>query len=152
GDRDRAAGAAFAKDHRDVRHAEREACIGRARDRLGLPALFRADPRVGARGLDPFDHRDVKAAGHFHPPHRLAVALGARHAEIVLEPALGRGALLLPDDANALPLEAAEAADDRRVVTELAVAGERREVVYQLRNVIETMRARRPTRHLRLLP
>ena len=32
---------ALAEDHRDVRNAKREACVGRARDGFGLAALFR---------------------------------------------------------------------------------------------------------------
>ena len=90
GDRDRAARAAFAEDHRDVRHAEIEAGLGRARDRLGLAALLGVDAGIGAGGVDQRQHRDVEAVGHLHQPHRLAVALRPRHAEIVLEPALGR--------------------------------------------------------------
>ena len=38
------------------------------------------------------------------------------------------GALLVADHADALAVEAAEAADDRLVVAELAVAGERHEI------------------------
>ena len=124
--RDRAAGAAFAEDHRDVRHAEIEAGLGRARDRLGLAALLGVDAGIGAGGVDQRQHRNVETVGHLHQPHRLAVALRPRHAEIVLEPALGGRALLVADDADALAAEAAEAADDRLVVAELAVAGERR--------------------------
>ena len=40
---------------------------------------------------------------------------------------LGGGALLLADHADALAAEAAEAADQRLVLAELAVAGQRRE-------------------------
>ena len=128
GDRDGAARAAFADDDRDVGHAELEAGFGRARDGLGLAALLGADAGIGAGGVDQRDHRHVEAVGHLHQPHRLAVALRPRHAEIVLEPALGVGALLVADDADALAAEAAEAADDRVVLAELAVAGERREI------------------------
>jgi hypothetical protein len=81
-------------------------------------------PGIGARGVDQAEHRDVEAVGHLHQPHRLAVALRPRHAEIVLEPALGRRTLLVSDDADAFAAEASEAADDRFVLGELAVAGE----------------------------
>ena len=131
--------------------SDRQAC-GRARDRLGLSALLRRDARIGARGIDQRDHRNAEVVGHLHQPHRLAVAFGLGHAEIVLQPALGGRALLLSDDADALALEAAEAADDRVVVAELAVAGKRRELGDQLRHIVEAMRPRRPARDLRLLP
>jgi hypothetical protein len=70
----------------------------------------------------------------------------------MLESGLGGGALLLADDANALAAEAAEAADQRFVLTELAVAGERGEFGDQCVDVIDQMRPRWPTRHLCLLP
>ena len=54
-DRDGAARAAFAEDHRDVRHAEIEAGLGRARDRFGLAALLGVDAGIGAGGVDQRD-------------------------------------------------------------------------------------------------
>ncbi len=89
GDRDGAAGAAFADDHRDVRHAERQAGLGGPGDRLGLAALLGADARIGARGVDQRDDRDVEMVGHVHEAHRLAVPFRPRHAEIVLQAAVG---------------------------------------------------------------
>ena len=105
-----------------------EAGFGRAGDRLGLAALLGIDAGIGAGGVDERDDRQLEAVGEFHEPHRLAVALRPRHAEIVPEPALGVGALFLAEDADRLAAEAAEAADDRLVVAEFAVAGERREL------------------------
>ncbi len=96
--------------------------------------------------------RNIEAVGHFHQPHRLAVAFRHGHAEIVLEPALGVGALFLAEHADALALEAAEAADDGVVLAEFAVAGERHEVGDQGRDIVERVRALRVARHLRLLP
>ena len=58
----------------------------------------------------------------------------------------------MADDADAVAAEAAEAADDGRVLAVLAVAGERHEVLDQRRHVIEAMRPLRMPRHLRLLP
>src|SRR5262249_3711695 len=97
-------------------------------------------------------HRDAEPVGHPHQPLRLAVALGPRHAEIVLEAAFGRGALLVPDDADALAAEAAEAGDDRRVVTGLAVAPERDEIPDPRRDIVETMRPLGMAGNLGLLP
>ena len=58
----------------------------------------------------------------------------------------------MADDAEALAAEAAEAADDRLVVAELAVAGERHEVGDQRGDVVEAVRPLGMARHLRLLP
>ena len=58
----------------------------------------------------------------------------------------------MADDADALAAEAAEAADDRLVLAEFAVAGERREIGDQAVDVIEAMRPLRMARDLRLLP
>src|SRR5216683_340724 len=70
-----------------------------------------------------------------------------RHAEIMLEPAFGRRALLVADHAYALAAKAAEAADNRRVLAELAVARERLEIGEQLGDIVEAMRALRMARH-----
>ena len=133
GDRDRAAGAALADDRRDVGNADAQARLGRARDGFGLAALLGADARIGARGIDQRDHGNAEMVRHIHQPDRLAVAFGPRHAEIVLEPAVGVGAFFVADDADALAAEAAEAADDGRVVAEAAVAGQRNEVARSAR-------------------
>src|SRR5262249_10884620 len=97
-------------------------------------------------------HRNAEAVGHLHQPFGLAVAFGPRHAEIVLEAAFGRRALLVPDDADALAAEAAEAADDRAVVTVLAVAGERDEIGDQSRDIVEAVRSLGMAGDLGLLP
>ena len=58
----------------------------------------------------------------------------------------------MADDADALAAEAAEAADDGRIVAEFAVAGERDEIADQAGDIVEAMRPLRMARHLRLLP
>ncbi len=58
----------------------------------------------------------------------------------------------MPDHADGLAAEAAEAADDGRVLAELAVAGERNEIGDQAGDVVEAMRPLRMARHLRFLP
>src|SRR5208282_718520 len=110
-------------------------------DRLGLAALLGVDARKGAGRVDERDHRQAEAVGELHEPHRLAVALRPRHAEIVPEAALGVGALLLADDAHRLALEPAEPADDRLVLAEIAVASQRREFRDE---AFEIIRAARP--------
>ena len=146
GDGDGAARAALADNRRHVRHTDFQTGLGRARDGLGLTAFLGADPRIGAGGIDQRDDRDVEAIRHRHKPHRLAIAFGTRHAEIVPEPAVGVGALFVADDADELAAEAAEAADDGGVVAVLAIAGERYELGDQRRDVIEAVRPLRMTR------
>src|SRR6202043_3686781 len=85
-------------------------------------------------------------------PHCLAVALRARHAEIVTQPALGDGALLLTDDADAFAAKPAEPADDRLVLAELAIARERREIGHQRTDVVEAVGPFGMARDLGLLP
>ena len=72
GDRQRAARAAFADHHRDVRRPQRQADVGGARDRFGLAALFGVDARPGAGGVDQRDDRQIEAVGELHQPRRLA--------------------------------------------------------------------------------
>src|SRR5260221_564498 len=100
-----------------------EAGIGRACDGLGLAALLGADAGISAGGVDQRQNRNPETVRHLHQPLRLAISLRPRHAEIVLEAAFGRRALLMPDDADAFAAKAAEATDDRDVVAEFAVAG-----------------------------
>src|SRR5207302_9676014 len=87
-----------------------------------------------------------------HQPDRLAVTFRARHAEIVLDAALGAGAFFLTDHADALAAEAAEPAHQRFILAELAVACHRREFRYQRVDEIGEVRALRVARHQRLLP
>ena len=152
GDGDGAARAALADDHRDQRHAEREAAVRRARDGLGLAALLGADAGIGAGRVDQRDDGHVELVGHLHQAHGLAIALGLGHAEVVADAALGVGALLVADDHDRAAAEAAEPADDGLVLGEVAVAGERREVLDQRADVVEAVRALGMARHLRLLP
>ena len=58
----------------------------------------------------------------------------------------------MAEHADALAAEAPEAADDGRVVAELAVAGERHEIGDQAFDVVEAMRPLRVAGDLRLLP
>src|SRR6185312_3899085 len=74
------------------------------------------------------------------------------HAEIVLDARFRGGAFLLAYHADALAAETAEAAHQRLVLAELAVAGERREFGDQRIDEIGEVRALRMPRHQRLLP
>src|SRR4029078_10510170 len=90
--------------------------------------------------------------GHLHQPYRLAIPFGTRHAEIVLDAAVGGGALLLAHDADRLPPETAEAAHQSLVFGELAVTRHRGEFSDQRVDEIGEVRALRMARHQRLLP
>ncbi len=151
-DGDGAARHALAGDDRDIGDAEREACVGRACDRFRHAALLGADAGIGAGGIDDRQHGNAETIGHLHQPDGLAIAFRARHAEIVLDAAVGGGALFLADHADALAAKTAEAAHQRLVLGELAVAGHRREFRHQRFDEIGEMRALRMARHQRLLP
>src|SRR5207342_752122 len=112
---------ALADDHRDDGHAEGEAGIAAAGDGLRLPSLLGADAGIGACRVDQAYDGKREAVGHLHETLGLAVALWPRHAEIVLDPAFGVGAFLVPDDHGRASLEASDAADDRLVLGEEAV-------------------------------
>ena len=70
----------------------------------------------------------------------------------MLDAGFGGGALFLADHADALAAEAAEAAHQRFVLAEFAVAGQRREFGDQRVDEIGEMRPLRMARHQRLLP
>ena len=70
----------------------------------------------------------------------------------MLQPRLGVRALFLSEDSDRLAAKACEAADDRIVLAEGAVAGQRREIGEQPGDVVDAMRAIRVAGDLRLLP
>src|SRR5690606_13668895 len=105
-----------------------------------LSALFGADARVSAGGIDQRQHRDAEPVGHLHQPRGLAVAFWPGHAEVVLDAALRVRTLLVAEDADAAAAEAAEAADDGGVLAEFAIAGEWHEIGDQAADVVETVR------------
>ena len=123
-----------------------------ARDRLGLAALLCVDARPGAGGVDQGDDRQVEAVGKLHQARRLAIPLGARHAEIVAQAARRVVALFVADEADRAPTKASEPADDRGVLGEFAVAGQRCEVFDEAFDVVAEMRPALDARDLRLLP
>ena len=82
-----------------------------------------------ARDIDERDDRQPDALGELHDAHRLAVALGVRHAEVAPDVLVGVGALLLADDDDPPAADARETRDDRRVVAEQPVAVQLEELV-----------------------
>ncbi len=152
GDGHGAARTALADHDRNQRHAQRQASVSGAGNRLGLTALLGADAGIGAGRVDQRQHRQRELVGQIHQPHGLAVALRLGHAEIVPDPALGVGALLVADHDDGTVLEAADPAHDGGVLGEVAVAGHRREVIDQRVDVVEAVRPVGMARYLRLLP
>ena len=145
-------GAALADDDRDERHADLQAFLGRAGDRLGLAALLRTLAGVGAGRVDERDDREREAVGEVHEPDRLAVALGAGHAEVAGDARAGVVALLVADHHHGAAVEAGEAAHDRVVVGEVAVAGERGPLAEERVDIVLAVRPFRVPRHQRLPP
>src|SRR5690606_4623498 len=119
---------------------------------LGLAAFLGPDAGVGAHGVDEGEQRQPEALGQLHQPQRLAVALGARHAEVALELGLGVAALLVADHHHAAAVDAGEAADDRGVVGVGAVARQLLDLLAHDAQVVHGVRARRVARELRDLP
>ncbi len=138
--RDRAAGSALTDDRRDDRHRRFQAGLDRAGDGLGLAARLRLDAGKGAGGVDEGQDRQAETAGEFHQPARLAIALGPRHAEIMLHPGFGIDALLGAEHHHRAALEPAHAAQHRGIVGEGAVAGQRGEAGDQRVDVVLRLR------------
>ncbi len=86
----------------------------RAGDRAGLAALLGADAGGGAGGVDQRHDREAQPAGEREHPHRLAVALGARHAEVAVGALLQVAALLVSHEGHRLAAERPDAGHDRR--------------------------------------
>ena len=152
GQRDRAPRPAFADHRRDHRHAQRQALLGRSRDRLGLPALLGLHPRKRARRIDQGYHRHIEAVGEPHQADRLAIALGLGHPEIMLEPRRGVVAFFMPDQHHPAAVDFGQPTDDRIVVGERAVPRKLEEIVGDPGDIIVEMRPLGMPRDLGLLP
>src|SRR5262249_33234953 len=81
-------------------------------DQLRLPALLRADARVGAPRVDQADDRQPELGRHAHAAQRLAVALRVGAAVEALAALLGGPALLVPQEHDAVIAQPGEAGPD----------------------------------------
>src|SRR2546426_8243398 len=151
-DGERAARAALADHAGDDWGAEPRPLEQIAADGCRLAALLGVDPRVGAGRVDEGEHRERELLGQLHQAQRLAVALGLGHAEVAQDLLLGIAALLVADDHAGRVAEARQAADDRGVVGEGAVAVQLLEMREQHLHIIQRVRPLRMARHLRHLP
>jgi hypothetical protein len=109
-------------------------------------------PGIRAGRVDEAEHRQAELLGELHQPERLAVALGPRHAEVAQRPLLGVAPLLVAEHHARLAVEAGQAADDRLVVGEGAVAVQLLVVGEDLGDVVERVGPLRMARDLRHLP
>src|SRR5439155_1760991 len=81
---------ALADDRGDDRDGERRERPEAGRDRLRLPALLRADPRIGALRVDEGEDWSPEALRELEEPDRLPVAFRTRHAEVPGDALAGR--------------------------------------------------------------
>src|SRR3546814_19982227 len=96
-----------------------------ARDRLRLAALLGAAAGIGAGGVYQGDDRQAEPLRQAHEALRLAVALRAGHAEVVLHPAVDAGALIVANDHHGFAADAPQATADGVVLRAQAFAGPR---------------------------
>ena len=118
-----------------------QADLGRAGDGLGLPALLGALAGIGTGSVDKGDDRQAEAVRGLHQAHGLSVTLWPGHAEISLDPRLGIMALLVADDHDGSILKARQTADHGKIVGEIAISRQRRELGEKLGDVVLAVRA-----------
>eukprot|EP00042_Codosiga_hollandica_P001261 m.925518 g.925518 ORF g.925518 m.925518 type:complete len:419 (-) comp132159_c0_seq1:150-1406(-) len=157
-DGQRTARAALTNDGGDDGHLELRHLEDVAADGLALAAFFGTDARVGAHGVDESEDGQPELLGHLHQAQCLAIALGAGHAEVAQRALLGVAAALVADDHAGLAVEARNAANDGRVIREMAVAVQFLELGEDFRAVVQRLRPLRvagdlidlPRRHARV--
>jgi hypothetical protein len=147
-----AAAAAFADHGDDQRYLQRRHLAQVHRNRLGLPALFRANAGIRALRVDEAEDRELEFLGELHHPQSFAKSLGPRLPEVADHFLLRVAPLLVPNDADRGPLEAAEAGDDRRVIPELPVAVDLDPLLDHRGDEVERVRPLGMPRDERLLP
>ena len=144
--------AALAEHDGDDRHLEGEEFAQVDRDGLGDVPLLRRDAGIGAGRVDESDDGQVELLRQPHQAQRLAVALGVGEPEVVLDVLLGVVALLVAHDHHLLVADGGEAADERLVVAEAAVAAHLHEIGGDELDVVEGVGPRRMTHDLHALP
>ena len=110
---------------------------------VGLPARLRLGPGMCSGRVDERDHREGERLGVVEQPHRLAVALRVRHAEVAGDPLPDGVPLLVADHHDRAPADRGHPADDGGVVGEGAVAVQLEEVVERRVQVVQRRRAGR---------
>lgn len=129
--------------------------IMRAAEKFGRPIITFVDTSgaypgleagVGAGGVHEGDDGPAELLGRAHDALGLAVALGARHAEVAGDALLDRGALAVADHRDGPAVEPGDAAHDARVVGLGPVAALLEEVAEQRVHELRDARAPRLAR------
>src|SRR5512139_1923938 len=92
------------------------------RDRFRLSSLLSLEAGEGSGGVQQGDDGPVEFRCQFHQAERLSVPLGVWHAEIPSDVRLRVSPLLVTEDEHAITAQSSEAANDRLVVADAAVA------------------------------
>ena len=119
-----------------------------ARDRLGLAAFLRAEPRPRSLRVDECKNGNVEFLGELHQPEGLSISLRMGHAEVPLQLLFRVAPTLVPNHHHRIIVEARPAADDRRVITESAIAVQLDEVGERQTDVVSGERTLRVARDL----
>src|SRR6185437_12590818 len=121
GQRQRATRAAFTGNDGNSRHSQTRHFADVARDSFRLAALLGAQSRISRSHVDQRNHGSIEFFRNLHGPQRLAVALGAGHAEVALDALLGSAALADADDQHLFATQPGHAAGHRLVVAKGAI-------------------------------
>ena len=116
------------------------------------PRSSDSTPGKRRRRVDEHHDRPAELLRELHHAQRLAIAFRPRVAEVAEDLLLGVAALLVADDADRLAFVVGEAADDRVIVGEAAVAVQLVEAGEQRVDVVERVGPRRMPRDQHPLP
>ena len=116
-----------------------------------MPRSSDSGPGCAPGHVDEGDDGQPEALRELHRPHRLAIALGMRHAEVAPDVLLGVGALLLADDHDSMTVDPGEAAPSPRR-RRRPVAVELDELVGHLGEKLERPRTAEVARQLDAVP
>ena len=102
--------------------------------------LLGGNTGIGPWDVDQADQRERVTLGQLHQPHRLAIPLRVRHAEVPRRAFLEVASLLVSDQGDGPTLEAAEPDDDGRIVGASAVSVQLDPVLEQALHVVQRVR------------
>ena len=121
-------------------------------DRLGLPALFSADARIGTRCVDEGKDRHGELLGCLHQAERFAIAFRTAHSEITERSFARITAFLMSDHHNRLTVKTSHAADNRRIIRVSTITVQFMEVRKNHVDVIQCVRTIRMASQKRHFP